>query len=91
MNPYRTSSEPEPGDELPNLRREKGSIVATIFMMVFFLAPLIGLFGPHDQTLLTFAFFLKPAALFGFVMVPVVHAAREFIAVRRARRDAGWR
>lgn len=90
MSPYRQSAEPDANEPLPEFR-PKGSLRDLPIPLFFIFGPsLVILLAPNQSWAMTAAF-VRPGMIAIGLGVMVTDAAREFLAVRRARREAGWR
>lgn len=90
MSTYRQSAKPDSDEPLPEFR-PKGSLWDLPIPLIFTFGPFLILqLAPTPSWAMTAAF-LRPGLLVISFGVMVARAAREFLAVRRARREAGWR
>ena len=89
MSAYRENAKPPSDETVPDFR--KGSRWALPIVLFYIFGPsLVGLVA-RGTSLWPAPAFVRPGMVaIGFGAM-VVHAARTFLAVRRARRAAGWR
>ncbi|MBN9160242.1 MAG: hypothetical protein BGO98_11345 [Myxococcales bacterium 68-20] len=90
MSPYRQNAKPPSDESLPEFR-PKGSLWDLPIPLFFIFGPSLVILLAPNETWALMAAFVRPGMIAVGLGVMVARAARKFLAVRRARREAGWR
>ena len=90
MSAYRQTPKPDSDETIPNFR-PSGSRWALPIVLFYLFGPLLVGLAADGTSWVNAAAFVRPGMIAIGLGAMVVQATRTFLAVRRARREAGWR